>query len=119
MKTLLAVLILVTASIAWGQTSHCYSPNSYTNVCEFGDGTAHVSLTGPLGGGTHSFDLSKADWSRMKTCIDTAKPCPAAPARKKIDAKACAAAQDAVSNEYAYSDAWVSARAKERKVCGQ
>jgi hypothetical protein len=36
----------------------------------------------------------------------------------KRNAKACAAASEAVPNELAYSDEWLAARAKEKKACG-
>lgn len=62
-----ATLILL-ASPAFASSSHCYSPNSYTDVCEFSDGTARVVLTPPLGGGVYSFDFSKEKWVDIKPC---------------------------------------------------
>lgn len=72
---LVTALILLLALTAFASNSHCYSPNSYTDVCEFSDGTAHETITPPLGGGVYSFDFSKEKWAQVKPCyasgIDT------------------------------------------------
>ncbi len=91
MKALKVAALILLAFPAFASNSHCYSPNSYRDVCEFSDGTAHLTLTPPLGGSVYSFDLSREKWAEIKPCyaagVDTSACLELSNSKKKSSAK--------------------------------
>jgi hypothetical protein len=135
---LITLLMIVCSSFAWGQIPGCTS-DVRSGVCNEKCSVAHVAgctleQFKPLVLIRSTDCLSAAvDWNDSEKSARNSKQCMAESDRlreewksthtgkiatKKVDAKACSAASDAVSNEYVNSDAWVAARAKEKKICG-
>lgn len=106
MKLLLFCLLSVTALAQSSGVCYNDSDDPDTRICEYSNGGAR---TDTVIGSYHAFHTYTAQqWKVKKASVERMRK-----------SAACAKASDAMSNEYANSDAWIAASKIEAKACGR